>query len=173
MAGCLMLALGQESSTGPNLKLTCLKHDEAISRHGSYPITWTAEDVQANTMLSLRIQWTSQIPGARGGGASQAAESNRLIGGVLDSASERRMASLGPPAMNSPTIESGRYLWDVDKFCKENRQGNKSVCDAGVHYRLQVILRSANDPCADSLHCGKPRSLFKVYRSDGTFAFRD
>jgi hypothetical protein len=173
IAGCSLLALGQQSSSGPQIQLTCLHHDEAISRYASYPITWTAENIQPNTVLSLRIQWTSRDSGVRVAGVPQAAESSWLIGEVLDSATERRMASLAPSAMNFPTIESGKYLWDVNKFCKESRQGNKSICETGVHYRLQAILRSANDPCADNMRCGKPRSLFKVYNSDGTFAFRD
>lgn len=173
VVGSLLLALGQGSPSDPYVKLTCLNHDETISRHASYPITWTAQNIPANTVLSFRIQWTKPDSGVRAGGVSQAAETSWLIGMVFDSATQKRMASLSPSAINFPAIESGSYPWDVAKFCRENRQGSQSVCEAGVHYRLQAILRSANDPCADNLHCGKPRSLFRVYRSDGTFAFRD
>jgi hypothetical protein len=173
IAGGLFTALGQEISSGPDITLTCLNRNEAVSRHASYPITWTAQNIPPNTVLSLRIQWTNQNSGVQVGGVPQAAETSWLIGMVIDAATQKRMASLSPSAMNFPAIESGQYLWDVDKFCRENRQGNRSVCAAGTHYRLQAILRSASDPCADNMHCGKPRSLFKVYASDGTFAFSD
>jgi hypothetical protein len=29
------------------------------------------------------------------------------------------------------------------------------------------VTRLADDPCADNVHCGKPRALFKVDRSEG------
>jgi hypothetical protein len=173
LVASLLLALGQESSSGADIRLTCLTGHETISRHASYPITWTAQNIPPNTVLSLRIQWTNQNSGVQVGGVPQATQTSWLIGMVFDSATQKRMASMAPSAMNFPAIESGQYLWDVDKFCRENRQGNRSVFDAGTHYRLQAILRSANDPCADRMQCGKPRSLFKVYASDGTFAFGD
>jgi hypothetical protein len=173
LAGGLLWALGQNSSSGPNVTLTCLNHNETISRHASYPITWTAQNIPPNTVLSFRIQWTNQNSGVQVGGVPQPTETSWLIGMVFDSATQKRMASLAPSATSFPAIEAGQYLWDVDKFCRENRQGNQSVCDAGVRYRLEAILRSASDPCADSLRCAKARSLFKVYRSDGTFALRD
>jgi hypothetical protein len=170
MAICLPFAPGQEASSAPQVKLTSLNRDQTISRHASYPITWTAANIPANTMLSLRIQWTDQV---KTGGALRAVENNRLIGAVLDSASQKRFAALSRSAADLPTIESGKYLWDVDKFCQENKNGNTSVCQPAVHYRLQLILRSADDPCADNLHCAKPRSLFKVLLSDGEFTLRD
>jgi hypothetical protein len=156
------MAPGQESSSRADIRLTCLTGHESISRHANYPITWTAQNIPPNTMLSLRMQWTGQ----------NSVQSNWLIGVVLDAATQQSLASRSPSAGHSPTIESGEYPWDVSRFCRENRQGNRSVCDAGADYRLQVILRSASDPCADNLHCAKPRSLFKVYESDGAFAFR-
>ena len=173
IAACLPLALGQGNPSASEVKLTCLNRDETISRHASYPITWTAENIQANTMLSFQLNWTSQDSGARVGGTPQKVETSRLIGGLLDSTSQKRFMALSPSAVDFPTIESGKYLWDVDKFCKQNRDGNKSVCNFDVRYRLKVILRSADDPCGDNMHCGKPRSLFKVHISDGTFSFRD
>jgi hypothetical protein len=173
IAAGLPLASGQGSASGPEVKLACLNRDETISRHASYPITWTAKNIQANTMLSLRLNWTSQRPALRAGEAPQNVETSRLIGGLLDATSQKRFAALGPSASDFPTIESGKYLWDVDKFCKQNRDGNKSVCDSDAHYRLQLILRAADDPCADNLRCGKPRAIFKVYSSDGSFSFRD
>jgi hypothetical protein len=173
IAGGVLTGLGQESSSGADIHLTCLTGHESISRHANYPITWTVQNIPPNTVLSLRIQWTIQNAGAQVGGVPRAAETSWLIGMVFDSATQKRMASLAASATNFPAIESGQYLWDVDKFCRENRQGNRSVCDAGAGYRLQMILRSASDPCADSMHCGKPRSLFRVHVSDGTFAFSD
>jgi hypothetical protein len=170
MAVCLPLAPGQGAALGPEVKLTCLTRDETISRRANYPITWTAANIQANTVLSLRLQWTSPV---RAGGGPRTAESSWLIGGALDSQTQRRFAGLNRSTNDLPTIESGKYVWDVDKFCKENRNGSKSLCEPDVHYRLQLILRSADDPCADNMHCAKPRSLFKVFLSDGTFTFRD
>jgi hypothetical protein len=170
IAVCLAAAPCQEAASGADVKLTCLNSDETISTHASYPITWTAANIQANTVLSLRLQWTQP---ARTGASPQAAESSWLIGGVLDATSQQRFAALSRSAIGSSTIESGKYMWDVDTFCTENRQGNRSICEPGVRYRLQIILRSADDPCADNLHCAKPRAFFKVYRSDGAFAFRD
>jgi hypothetical protein len=173
IAAFLPLAVGQGSASPPGVKLTCLNRDETISRHARYPITWTAENIQANTMLSIRVDWTTQDSGFQVGGVPQKAETSWLIGALLDSATQKRFAALSASATEFPTIESGKYFWDVDKFCKQNRQGNKSVCSSDAHYRLQVILRSADDPCADSFPCRKPRSLFRVHMSDGTFSFRD
>ncbi len=172
IAACLPVALGQRRASDPEIKLTCLNHDETISKQSSYPITWTAQNIPTNTMLSLRLDWPAQASGVRGGGLLQKTETSWLIAGLLDSASQRRLAALSPSAADVPTIESGRCLWDVNKFCKQNREGRKSICDADVHYRLQLILRSADDPCADKIQCGKPRSLFKVYISHGTLSFR-
>jgi hypothetical protein len=172
------LAPGQEASSGPQVKLTCLKHDETISRHASFPITWTAVNIEGNTALSLRLQWTDQVPS---GGVLRSVESNRLIGEVLDAKSEEKFAALSRSTPQSApessadmaTIESGKYLWDANTFCRENTSGGRSVCEPGVRYRLQIILRSADDPCADNLHCAKPRLFFKVLVSDGGFTFRD
>jgi hypothetical protein len=170
MAVCLPLTLGQVSSPGPHVKLTCLTGNETISRHTNYPITWTAANIQPNTALSIRLQWIDQMPA---GGGRQTVESNRAIGYVLDSKTQERLAALNRSTSGLPTIESGKYLWDLDKFCKENRNGNKSVCEPDAHYRLQMILRSADDPCGDNMHCANPRSFFKVFMSDGAFTFRD
>jgi hypothetical protein len=174
IAACLPQALGQGSASGPEVKLTCFDQNETISKHASYPITWTAENIGPNTMLSFQLSWTTQDSGVRLGGIPQRAEESRLISSVLDSTDQKRLAALGPVSNRDfPTIESGKYLWDVDKFCKDDRENNKSVCDAAVSYRLHIILRSADDPCGDNLHCRKPRSLFKVYVSDAEFSFRD
>jgi hypothetical protein len=170
LAACLVSAPGQQASSGPEVKLTCLNSDESISRHASYPITWTAANIQANTALSLRLQGTEQV---RSGGVLRTVESSWLIGFLLDSTSQGKLAAFNRSAAGFSTIESGKFLWDVDQFCKGNRNGNQSVCQPGVHYRLQIILRSADDPCADNLQCAKPRSLFKVTESSGAFTFRD
>jgi hypothetical protein len=166
IAACLSFAPGQ-SASGPEVKLTCLHHDEAISRHASYPITWTAVNIPANTVLSLRIQWSEQREGGRAAGGSW------LIGDVFDAKTQKRFAALNHSTIESPTIESGKFLWNVDKFCRENRNGARSVCDQNVHYRLQMILRAADDPCADNTQCAKPRSLFTVSLSEGAFIIRD
>jgi hypothetical protein len=164
LAVCLPLASSQEAT----VQLTCLNGDETLSRHASYPITWSADNIPANTMLSLRLQWMDQARGA-----AHAPAFSWLVGAVLDAASQRRMAALSRSATGLPTIESGKYLWDVAAFCRQNKNGSQSVCQPGVRYRLQIILRAANDPCADNLHCTKPRSLFQVATSDGTFTFAD
>jgi hypothetical protein len=170
VAVCLRFAPGQAASSGPEVRLTCLNRDETISRHANYPITWTAANIQANTVLSLRLQWTEPV---RAGGVSHPAVSSRLIGAVLDSATQEKIAALSRSAAGLPTIESGRYRWDVDQFCKENRNGAQSVCEPDVRYRFQIILRAADDSCADNTHCAKPRAFFKVLLSDGAFTFRD
>jgi hypothetical protein len=110
IAACLPVAFGQRRASDPEIKLTCLNRDETISKHSSYPITWTAENIPANTMLSLRLNWSAQDSGARAGGVQQKTVTSWLIGGLLDSASQRRLAALSPSATNLPTIESGRYL---------------------------------------------------------------
>jgi hypothetical protein len=174
MAVCLALAPGQEASSGSQVKLTCLNHDQTISRHASYSITWTSANIKENTVLSLRLQWTDEV---RTGGVPHTIDSNRLIGELLDAKSQQRFAALSrttpESSANLPTIESGKYVRDADKFCRENTSGGRSVCQPGVRYRLQVILRSADNPCADNLHCAKPRTLFKVLLSEGGFTFRD
>ena len=170
MAVVFPWARGQEAASGPRVNLTCLNHDQTISRHASYPITWTAANVQADTVLSLRLQWAEQV---RSGGVAHTAENSWLIGEVLDSKSQIPAAPLNRTGIDFPTIESGKYTWNVDQFCQQNRQGNKSICEPDLRYRLQIILRSADDPCADSMHCAKPRSLFKVFLSNGVFTFRD
>jgi len=167
------VAIGQTIASGPDVKLASFSSDETISRRQAYPIRWSAENIPPNTMLSLRLSWITQDSRTRVGGIPQKAEMSWMIGGVVDSATLERLTAMSHSKTDYPTIESGKYMWDLEKFCKQNISDGKSVCEGAAHFRLQLILRTADDPCGDSLRCQKPRSLFKTYLSDGTISILD
>jgi hypothetical protein len=155
----------------PEVRLRSLETDARLSRRSPYVITWTSADVPANTALSLRLTWTTADSGVRIGGVVQGGEEARLITTVLDAAGMKAfMGNLKSDAVYS-TIESGRYVWDVEKFCRQNSDRGRSVCDSASTFHLELILRSAKDPCADSLRCDKPRTFFKTYLSRGAISF--
>jgi hypothetical protein len=155
----------------PEVHLTSLETDARISQRSSYLITWTSAAIPANTALSLRLTWTTSDSGVRIGGVPQAGEEARLITTVLDAVAMK--AFMGNFKSNAVygTIETGRYLWDVGRFCTQNTANARSVCDSAPLFHLQLILRGSNDPCADNLRCNQPRTLFKTYLSRGALSF--
>jgi hypothetical protein len=155
----------------PEVRLTSLGSDVRISRHGSYVINWSSTDIPPNTALSLQLAWTAADSGVRIGGVVQAGREARLITTVLDAAAMKAfMGNFKSNAVYS-TIETGRYVWDVAKFCSQNTDNGRSVCDSAPALHLQLILRASNDPCGDNLRCDKPRTLFKTYSSRGAISF--
>lgn len=157
----------------PEVRLTSPDSDVRISRRGSYVITWSSTDLPPNTALSLQLTWTAMDTGVRPGGAVQAVREARLITTVLDAAAMKTFMGDFKPKVPYGTIETGRYVWDVAKFCRQNTDNGRSVCDRAPVFHLQVILRAANDPCGDNLRCDKPRALFKTYASRGAISFSD
>ena len=157
----------------PEVRLTALDSDVRISRHGSYVINWSSTDIPPNTALSLQLAWTAADSGVRIGGVVQAGREARLITTLLDATAMRAfMANFKSTAIYS-TIETGRYVWDVAKFCSQNTDNGHSVCDSAPAFHLQLILRASNDPCGDNVRCDKPRTLFKTYASRGAISFAE
>jgi hypothetical protein len=151
--------------------LTSLETDARISQRSSYLITWTSAAIPANTALSLQLTWTTLDSGVRIGGVAQVGEAARLITTVLDPVAMKAfMGTFKSNAVYS-TIETGRYVWDVGKFCTQNSANGRSVCDSAPPFHLQLILRASNDPCGDNLRCNRPRPLFKTYLSRGALSF--
>jgi hypothetical protein len=155
----------------PEVRLTSLDGDVRISRHGSYVITWSSTDIPSNTALSLQLAWTAADSGVRISGVVQSAREARLITTVLDAAAMKAFMGNFKSNVVYSTIETGRYVWDVAKFCSQNTNNGRSVCDSAPAFHLQVILRASNDPCGDNLSCNKPRALFKTYSSRGAISF--
>jgi hypothetical protein len=155
----------------PQVHLTVLATDARISRKSPYTITWTSADIPANTALSLRLYWKMADSGVRIGGVVQSGDTSRLLTTVWDAATTK--AFLEKFKSNNPvsTIETGKYVWDVAKFCAQNTEQGHSVCDSAPSFQLQLILRASNDPCADNVRCSTPRTLFKTELSRGAVSF--
>ncbi|HUK01647.1 MAG TPA: hypothetical protein VLW26_05165 [Steroidobacteraceae bacterium] len=155
----------------PQVHLTVLDTDARISRKSSYTITWTSADIPMNTALSLRLYWKMADSGVRIGGAVQPGDTSRLLTTVLDAAAMKVFMEKFKSNATFSTIESGKYVWDVAKFCAQNTENGHSVCDSAPSFHLQLILRASNDPCADNMRCNKPRTLFKSELSRGAISF--
>ena len=155
----------------PEVRLTSLETDARISQRSPYLITWTSAQIPANTALSLRLTWTTSDSGVRIGGVAQAGEEARLITTVLDAVAMKAFMGNFKSNVVYSTIETGRYVWDVGKFCTQNSANGHSVCDSAPLFHLQLILRASNDPCADNVRCDKPRTLFKTELSRGAISF--
>jgi hypothetical protein len=157
----------------PDVRLTSLDSDARISRRGSLTVTWTSTNIPANTALSLQLTWMTADTGLRIGGVAQPGEEARLITTVLDAATMQAVLSHFNAKGVYSTIDSGRYVWDVGKFCAQNTENGHSVCDSAPRFHLRLILRASNDPCGDNPYCSQPRTLFKTYMSRGTISFGD
>jgi hypothetical protein len=155
----------------PQVHLTVLDTDARISRKSSYTITWTSADIPANTALSLRLYWKMADSGVRIGGVVQPGDTSRLLTTVFDAATTKAFLEKFKSNATVSTIETGKYVWDVAKFCAQNTEQGHSVCDSAPSFQLQLILRAANDPCADNMRCSTPRTLFKSELSRGAISF--
>jgi hypothetical protein len=155
----------------PQAHLTVLNTDARISRKSSYTITWTSTDIPANTALSLRLYWKMADSGVRIGGVVQTGDTSRLLTTVFDAATTKAFLEKFKSNGTVSTIETGKYVWDVAKFCAQNTEQGHSVCDSAPSFQLQLILRASNDPCGDDVRCSKPRTLFKTELSRGTISF--
>ena len=155
----------------PQVHLTVLGTDARISRKSSYTITWTSADIPATTALSLRLYWKMADSGVRIGGVVQSGDESRLLTTVFDAATTKAFLEKFKSNATVSTIETGKYVWDVAKFCAQNTEQGHSVCDSAPSFQLQLILRASNDPCADNVRCDKPRALFKTELSRGAISF--
>jgi hypothetical protein len=155
----------------PQVHLTVLDTDARISRKSSYTITWTSADIPANTALSLRLYWKMADSGVRIGGVVQPGDTSRLLTTVFDAATTKAFLEKFKSNGTVSTIETGKYVWDVAKFCAQNTEQGHSVCDSAPSFQLQLILRASNDPCADNVRCSTPRTLFKTELSRGAISF--
>ena len=160
-----------------DVQLISFATDETVSRHGSYAIRWKAENLPPKSALSLRLTWESDAPS---GGRPVRTSASWLVTTVLDAASEEELEAsfrswpgFRPPDRPVSTIESGTYLWDIGAYCNANKEDGQSVCDKRVRFHLQLILRSAKDPCADREDCPTRRSLFQTSVSKGAISFGD
>ena len=154
----------------PQVHLTVLATDARISRKSSYTITWTSADIPASTALSLRLYWKMADSGVRIGGIVQPGDTSRLLTTVFDAATTRAFLEKFKSNDAVSTIESGKYVWDVAKFCAQNTEQGHSVCDSAPSFQLQLILRASDDPCADNMRCDKPRTIFKTELSRGAIS---
>jgi hypothetical protein len=155
----------------PQVHLTVLNTDARISRKSSYTITWTSADIPASTALSLRLYWKMADSGVRIGGVVQAGDTSRLLTTVFDAATTKAFLEKFKSNASVSTIETGKYVWDIAKFCAQNTEQGHSVCDSAPSFQLQLILRASDDPCADNIRCSKPRTLFKTELSRGAISF--
>jgi hypothetical protein len=155
----------------PQVHLTVLDTDARISRKSSYTITWTSADISANTALSVRLYWKMADSGVRIGGVVQPGDTSRLLTSVFDAATTKAFLEKFKSNATISTIETGKYVWDVAKFCAQNTEQGHSVCDSAPSFQLQLILRASDDPCADNMRCNKPRTLFKTELSRGAISF--
>jgi len=172
-AALLIAALGalRALSADPQVHLTVLDTDARISRKSPFTITWTSADIPPNTALSLRLYWKMADSGVRIGGKVLPGDTSRLLTSVFDAATMKAFMEKFKSNATFSTIESGSYVWDVAKFCAQNTENGHSVCDGAPSFQLQLILRAANDPCADNMRCDKPRRLFKSELSRGAISF--
>lgn len=157
----------------PQVHLTVLGTDARISRKSPYTITWTSADIPADTALSLRLYWKMADSGVRIGSVVQTGDTSRLLTTVFDAATTKAFLEKFKSSVPVSTIETGKYVWDVAKFCALNTEQGHSVCDSAPSYQLQLILRASNDPCADNVRCGTPRALFKTELSRGAISFNE
>ena len=155
----------------PQVHLTVLDTDARISRKSSYTITWTSADIPATTALSLRLYWKMADSGVRIGGVVQSGDESRLLTTVFDAATTTAFMEKFKSNATVSTIETGKYVWGVAKFCAQNTEQGHSVCDSAPSFQLQLILRASNDPCADNMRCSNPRTLFKTELSRGAISF--
>jgi hypothetical protein len=155
----------------PQVHLTVLGTDARISRKSSYTITWTSADIPANTALSLRLYWKMADSGVRIGGVVQPGDTSRLLTTMFDAATTKGFLEKFKSNATVSTIETGKYVWDIAKFCAQNTEQGHSVCDSAPSFQLQLILRASDDPCADNMRCSKPRTLFKTELSRGAISF--
>jgi mannose-1-phosphate guanylyltransferase len=114
----------------PQVHLTVLDTDARISRKSSYTITWTSADIPANTALSLRLYWKMADSGVRIGGVVQPGDTSRLLTTVFDAATTKAFLEKFKSNAAVSTIETGKYVWDVAKFCAQNTEQGHSVCDS-------------------------------------------
>jgi len=172
-AALLIAALGAQGALAadPQAHLTVVDTDARISRKSSFTVTWTSSNIPPNTALSLRLYWKVADSGVRIGGIVQPGDTSRLLTSVLDAATMKALMEKFKSNATYSTIESGSYVWDVAKFCAQNTENGHSVCDSAPSFRLQLILRASNDPCADNMRCNKPRTLFKTELSRGAISF--
>ena len=155
----------------PQVHLTVLDTDARISRRSFYTVTWTSADIPASTALSLRLYWKMADSGVRIGGVVQPGDTSRLLTTVFDAVTTKAFLENFKSNATVSTIETGKYVWDVTKFCAQNTEQGHSVCDSAPSFQLQLILRASNDPCADNIRCSKPRTLFKTELSRGAISF--
>ncbi len=155
----------------PQVHLTVLATDARISRNSPFTITWTSADIPAKAALSLRLYWKMADSGVRIGGVVQPGDTSRLLTTVWDAATTKAFLEKFKSSVAVSTIETGKYVWDVAKFCAQNTEQGHSVCDSAPSFQLQLILRASNDPCADNLRCSKPRTLFETQLSRGAISF--
>jgi hypothetical protein len=155
----------------PQAHLTVLGTDARLARNSPFTITWSSSDVPPGTALSLRLYWRMADSGVRIGGIVQPGETSRLLTTVLDAATMKAFVQRFKSNATFSTIESGRYVWDVAKFCAQNTENGHSVCDSAPSFHLQLILRASNDPCADNMHCDRPRTIFQTELSRGAISF--
>lgn len=163
------------TASEPQVTLTSTTRDEQVSRHHSYVISWSTAGIPAKSALSFQLHWTAADSGVRFGGVPAPAEMRRLITTVFDEeAMKSFLASMhAQPKISFPTIETGKYTWDLDGWCRQNTEDGHSVCMSGVKYRLDIVLRAADDPCGDNEHCSKPRGVYRRFISRGTISFVD
>jgi hypothetical protein len=166
-------AVERALAADPQVHLTVLDTDARISRKSSYTITWTSADIPANTALSLRLYWKMADSGVRIGGVVQSGDTRRLLTTLWDAATTKAFLEKFKSTGTVSTIETGKYVWDVAKFCAQNTEQGHSVCDRAPSFQLQLILRASNDPCADNLRCSTQRTLFKTELSRGAISFGD
>jgi hypothetical protein len=164
-------AAARSLAADPQVHLTVLNTDARISRKSPYTITWTSADIPATTALSLRLYWKMADSGVRIGGVVQSGDESRLLTTVFDAATTKAFLEKFKSNATVSTIETGKYVWDVAKFCAQNTEQGHSVCDSAPSFQLQLILRASNDPCADNVRCDKPRALFKTELSRGAISF--
>lgn len=157
----------------PQARLTSLDTDTHVSRKGSYTIGWTSADIAAGTALSIQLTWMTADTGIRIGGVRQAGEEARLITTVFDGATMKAFMDKFKSNATYDTIESGRFVWDIGKYCAQNTENGHSICNGAPSFHLRLILRASNDPCGDNPTCKQPRTLFKTYRSRGTLFIVD
>jgi hypothetical protein len=162
---------GRALAADPQVHLTVLNTDARISRKSPFTITWTSADIPATTALSLRLYWKMADSGVRIGGVVQSGDESRLLTTVFDAATTKAFLEKFKSNVSVSTIETGKYIWDVAKFCAQNTEQGHSVCDSAPSFQLQLILRASNDPCADNVRCDKPRALFKTELSRGAISF--
>lgn len=67
-----------------------------------------------------------------------------MLTAVLDAAATKAFMEKFKSNITVSTIESGKQVWDVAKFCAQNTEKGHSVCDSAPSFLLQLILRASN-----------------------------